>query len=117
MAEMDSLVTIGRVHGAGPMAYIMGFLDAHDVPVFAHGFHTDQVMANYSLAMGGAVLRVPAAQANDAAALLNDLPPFEQSLMRPWVCILCILGWIGFGVPPAMTAIFTGRNDEVQAFD
>lgn len=117
MSQTDSLVTIGYVHGVGPISYIISLLDAYDIPVFVHGFHADQVVSQYSWAMGGVNLRVPAKQSEMAAALLNDLPPYEQSRMRPWVCILLIIGYLGFGVPPMMTALFTGRNEEVQSFD
>lgn len=105
----DRLETVAMVFRPAQLLVIQSVLRQADILVCPIGYHHLTNQWPIALALGGIELRVPEAQADDARALLESLPPLslpahqisEGRLVR--LIVLLVL-YCFFCVPPPMLA-------------
>ena len=104
----DRLETVARVFRPAQLLVIQSVLRQADILVCPIGYHLLSNQWPYALALGGIELRVPEAQADDARALLESLPPLplpasqfgETPILR--LLVLVVLFLFALAPPPTL---------------
>ena len=108
-ATGDRLETVARVFRPAQLLVIQSVLRQADILVCPIGYHHLTNQWPIALALGGIEMRVPEAQAADARALLESLPPLPipaYQISESWlVRLIVLLGlYCFYCVPPPMLA-------------
>jgi len=108
----DRLETVAKVYRPAQLLVIQSLLQQADILVCPTGYHHLTNQWPIALGLGGIELRVPEAQADDARALLESLPPlwmpaYEFSKSRLVRMLVLLVLYCFACVPPPMLAAET----------
>ncbi|WP_404403539.1 hypothetical protein [Pelagibacterium halotolerans] len=118
---MDSegdLVTIVRGYGASETQVIVAYLSAYGISAVPFHAHTAAVAWHLMHAIGGVEIKVPAAQVEEAMALLAEMGTGSGETEAPalidwWRGLWATLVFLLFGVPPPARGSI--RNDDQRS--
>jgi len=119
LRQESELTTVGYAYGQPEAALALARLEAYGIRTFAHSWHTLALSWQWTHALGGIELRVPAAQAEDAAAILASLEMSRRPRKR-WLFLLfslVVLALVNFPPPPSGFFPATLRPAGVRAGD
>jgi len=107
------LVTVGWAYGPAEAALVTALLLASGITVFPHSWYLATIRWDWTHALGGIELKVPAGQADDARALLAQNPVARRPRHWLWhilvaVVAVAVLYFVNIP-PPASGFFFAGR--------
>lgn len=105
----SEFITVGWAYGQAEAALAMALLGASGIRGFPHTWHTAAVQWSLTHALGGIELRVPAAQAADAMALLAESPMTSRprrGLRRLLAAAVMVAAFLLVGAPPPPNGFF-----------
>lgn len=94
------LVRVAVADGAADVAMLLGVLEAHGFDPITSDRHSGLTLSNWSCAIGGVKIFLPAGQAAPAAELLAGLGMPVWRRPRPWVMVMLAFAWWMAHVPP-----------------
>ena len=117
MAQSE-LVTVGWAHGVSEAALVSALLGSSGIRVFPHTWYMASVRWDWTHALGGIELKVPASQAADAKALLNVCPILRRRRHWLWRLLVAIVA-IGVlylvNIPPPASGFFAASRRPVAS--
>ncbi|RNF33532.1 hypothetical protein [Paracoccus methylarcula] len=91
---------IAIAEGAADVALVLGALEAHGFSPIATDRHSGLTLSNWSQAVGGVKIFVPAEKADEAATLLAGLGMPRWRAPGLWVILAFAIAWLMASVPP-----------------
>lgn len=111
--RQESLVTVARAYGPMEWALAASILDSGNIRVWAFDQTIASVAWDKMIAWGGVSIRVPASEAEAAAALLDGFSPVRTKGRLEKV-LVALLVFFFFHVPPPPSGFFHQRAAHVS---
>ena len=106
--QQPTITTVAYCYNLGDLAVAMSLLHASDIEVMAHSAKTAGIYWNLMHALGGVRLCVPAAQAEEARAILAALAEPRSRRMNLLAAVAVALVYFATGLPPAPRGFYLG---------
>lgn len=111
--KQSELVTVGWAYGQWELGMAMALFEASGIRAFPHPWYTVSLQWSLTQALGGIALQVPAAQADEAVALLAAHPINRRPrplLRRVLTAAIAVVVFSAAGIPTPGSGLFVAAS-------
>jgi len=113
---LSRFVSIATTDAGTQAGLIIAVLESCGIDVLTRNYNTAITCSQYTHAVGGIDIYVPAKAVREASDILIACGPFEPPSIKPWVVPFLIFAYLFAAVPPPGTGVILRRDQSELVF-